>query len=389
MLPLIFGLFGFPTVFLTLIVFVYMRNLVRLRRASFVRHISFVVRRNLPLVSSMYLSSVGEPAGLRYPLRHLSRMLELGIPLSDAIGIVWPRCPRVDRSILQVAEQSGSLPDAIAVIDARYQRDIESRLNNEQRSLVIPALTFVVLLSTMLLAGVIIFPKFIVIFDDFGTPLPTFAHELFATGFMTGAIPSTWYGLLFHGTIALVIALVALRAIAFIFSGPLYRSDWYNNIVDSIRWAIPILRRAAKAEACVATLPTIRIAASAGWPLEQAIDLAASVKTNVVWRQRLQDWANGIRQGSDTIAAGRKAGLPDMLMRYLSVGIRDADLEAPLHAAEQYFTLLLERQQRAIRLALSISATLITGALVCGLCLTVILSIVDILDTTALQWWVI
>ncbi|MCB9858078.1 MAG: type II secretion system F family protein [Phycisphaerales bacterium] len=387
MVPVLFIVILFPLVFLTLVASAGVGNFRRIRRAAFVRRISFVVRRNLPLASSMFVSSVGEPAGMRQPLRGLSRLLELGLPLSDAIATVWPSCPRVDRSMLRAAEQSGTLPDAIAIIDAKYQRDFELRVNDDQQSFVIPSITFVVLLFCITFAGIFIIPKFVVIFDDFSTANPTVMREIFMTGFTTGVMPSTWYGFLFHGFIAFIVALAALRVLMFLFGGALRRTEFYNNIADSIRWAIPLFRRAAKAEACVATLPTIRIATAAGWPLVQAIDLAATVKTNLIWRQRLQDWANAIRRGTETIAAGKAAGLPDMLLRYLAVGIRDADLEAPLYAAEQYFSLLLERQRRIVRLTLSICATIVSGALVGGICVAVIVSLVQVLDTTSLQWW--
>lgn len=387
MVPVFLIVVLFPLVVLTMMVMAGVGNFRRIRRATFLRHVSFVIRRNLPLVSAMYTSSVGEHAGLRYPLRHVSRLLELGLPLSDAIAMVWPTCPRVDRTMLQAAEQSGSLPDAIAVIDAKYQREFETRVNDDQQSFVIPSITFVVLMVCITFAGIFVVPKFVVIFEDFDTAIPVFLREIFMTGFLAGEMPSTWFGFIFHGVIALVIVLAALRVLLFLFAGPIRRTEAVNNIIDSIRWTIPGLRRAARAEACVATLPTIRIATAAGWPLVQAIDLAATVKANLIWRQRLQDWANAIRRGSETIAAGKAAGLPEMLLRYLAVGIRDADFEAPLYAAEQYFALLRERQRRVVRLTLSIAATLIGGLLVGGLCVAVIVSLTRILDSSSLQWW--
>ena len=139
-MPFVLFIVLFPPILLLLIIVTCIGNVIRIRRASLIRHLSFVIRRNLPLVSSLYTTSVGEPPSLRFPLRQMSRLLELGIPLSDAIGMSWPRCPRVDRSILRAAEQSGSLPDTVAVIDARYQREFEANVTDDRQVFVIPAL---------------------------------------------------------------------------------------------------------------------------------------------------------------------------------------------------------------------------------------------------------
>lgn len=358
-----------------------------IRRAAFIRHISFIVRRNLPLVSALFVSSIRQPANVRIPMRRLSRLLELGIPLSDAIGMAWPKCPRVDRSILQAAEQSGTLPDAITILDERYQHDFEVRLDQSQPTLALPILTFGMFITWFLLATAFFIPRVNMIGYDFGTSAPLFTQEILMSGFGTGALPTTWYGTLFHATAAAILILGGLWFIAQLLGASLRRADFYNNFCDSLRWFIPVSRRAEIARSCLFTLPTIRVTTAAGWPLDRAIDMAATVKVNFLWRQRLQDWADAIRAGKDTVLAGRAVGLPESLLRYLAVGVRDGSLEAPLYSAERYFQLLLERQQRAVRMAVSITATMVVGALGACACVALILMLAEVIDAAAATWW--
>lgn len=379
------------TIFLLITIAVAVVDLVIKRRwlhqAIFMRQLAFIVRRNLPLVSSLFVSSAGQPAGVRHPMRRLGRLLELGIPLSDAIAMAWPRCPRVDRSILQAAEQCGTLPDAITIVSERYQRDFDTRFEDAFPIMTFPLITLAIVLSWFYFATVTFIPNFVAILVDFDTTMPQFSKEIFLTGFTGGTPPATWYGLLFHASLWIVVVTSSFWILGAVFGPIVRRIDALNGVSNSLRWFIPVCRRAEIARGCVETLPTIRIAAGAGWPLDRAVDLAASIETNDLWCQRLEIWAESIRAGNDPIRAGRSARLPSILMRYLAVGVRDGDLEAPLYSAEQYYKLLLDRHLRTARLTQTIVATLILGAFVACICVASLLMLTALTDTASAYWW--
>lgn len=361
----------------------------RIHRASVIRHVAFVVRRNLPLVSSLFVASNGLAPGVRLPMRRLSRLLELGIPLSEAIGMSLPECPRVDLSILRAAEQAGTLPDAVTIVNERYRRQLTDQLDRSTPPLLIPVFTLTVCLLELSFLAYRVWPKYVVIFDDFDTRIPNFSHEIVMTSFFGGPAPTTWYGMLFHGMALAAIGIVVLGIFWGLLGSTLKRFQPFRTLLDRARWMIPTSHRTAIAKGCVDTLPTLRLATSAGWPLDRAIDLAASIDTNIAWKHKLTRWAETIRSGVDPIAAGMASRLPGALVRYLAIGVRDADLEAPLYAAEQYYILLYERQSRALRLAFAITAMLALGVFVGCICVATILMVVQITNSVEMQWYLI
>ncbi len=371
----------------TLILMIFASKLKQMKSASFIRHVAFIVRHNLPLAQSIQMTSVREPTGNAYFLRQFAWMLGRGLPFSEAISKSWPKCTAVDRSIIQAAEQSGTIPDAISIISARRERMASTRAAADPFSFALPLMSFSMCLMCLLWFAVFAVPRFVVVMEDFDVTTPLFSSEILLSGVMTESSPTTWYGMLFHGVIVTTTLFCIAWPIVMLIRAPLGRVTLLSNARDTIRWLIPFFRRAAIAEACIYSLPTIRIAAAAGWPLDRAIDLAASVRTNYWWRRRLRAWAVAVRAGQDAVGAGRIARLPESLLRYVGVGVRDRNFEAPLFAAEQYFVLLFDRHKRAIRMAMSIAATLMTGLLVASICAAILLMLTSIIDASASQWW--
>jgi type II secretory pathway component PulF len=279
------------------------------------------------------------------------------------------------------------LPDAITIVSERYQRDFDSRFEDAFPIMTFPMITLAILLLWFYFATIVFIPSFVSIFADFDTSMPQFSSEIFLAGLTGGSPPATWYGLLFHIGLWIVVALSTLWILGALFGPILRRVDAFNDVSNCLRWFNPVSRRAEIARGCVETLPTIRIATGAGWPLDRAIDLAATVQTNDQWCERLRTWAESIRAGNDTIRAGRSARLPSVLMRYVAVGARDGDLEAPLYSAEQYYRLLLDRYVRAARLTQTIVATLILGTFVACICVASLLMLTAINNSASAYWW--
>jgi type II secretory pathway component PulF len=136
-------------------------------------------------------------------------------------------------------------------------------------------------------------------------------------------------------------------------------------VVDFVQWHIPPLRRIAESLGCANSLSVLRLALAAGWPLHRSIQMASDVDANSFWQRQLRKWGRRIADGGDHISEGRRLRLPETLLSYLAVGLRDGDLDPALYNAEGYYTCLSQRWRRQFVQMIWPLATIYLGFLVC------------------------
>lgn len=362
------------------------RRLRLVRHAEFFQAVSFIVRQNLPMIAALHTSARGAARRLQTPLLSLSRVMETGLPLSDAVRQIWPTVPREDYSLIRAGENGDTLPEAMGTIEKRYDEILDKRVLDDYRLSVLPHLSLVFFALGYWGIGFFIVPKFRVIFADFDVAMSPFVTDIFTRGFSDEALPATVWGWLFHLCVWAIIVGLPLRVFGPWFVRQFQGLGLLDQLFDTIRWYFPITHRLAAAESCGLTLPIARYALSAGWPLPRAIDLASHVEVNTVWRGKLKQWHDDISGGIDMISAARRARFPAVLINYLAVAARDGTFDAPLYAAEEYYTALGQRRENTLRTLSTIGLTLVGAFIVGSFAVAMIESMANIIDITGNTW---
>lgn len=320
-----------------------MRN--ELRTAILFRHLGLIVRQNMPMPMALQFAAAGETGVTRRLLTRTSHLLQAGLPLSEALRRAYPICPGLPLSILRTAERAGTLPSVLAEINERGVGRPRQTSGGQLRWGYV-GVTAIVFPVIFFLFSYYVFPRFHTIYMDIDTTPPLITTEVFAANPFTTATPTTWYGQAFGAflvTLALLPAAVATWAVTRLVPRRADRLRRTQIAADYVRWHIWPFRQIARAESCAESIPSIRLATAAGWPLADAIDQAAELDVNWVWRTRLRGWAECVRHGAAAPEAGRACGVPEMLRRAIAVGVRDGDLDAPLHHAASYYGFLARR----------------------------------------------
>jgi len=234
------------------------RRLRVLRHAEFFREVSFIVRQNLPLIAALHTATRGARWQLSTPLRSLSRVMETGLPLSDAVRQIWPTCPREDYSLIRAGENANTLPEALSTIEKRYDELLRNRVLEDYRFSVLPHMSLVLFALTFWGFGYFIVPRFRVIFFDFDTVMSAFATDIFSRGFTEPDLPVTTIGWLFHICIWAVVIWLPVRVVAPWFIRQLRGLGVLHRFFDTVRWYFPITHQLVVAESCGLTLPILR-----------------------------------------------------------------------------------------------------------------------------------
>jgi len=355
--------------------------------AAIFRHLELITRLNLPLPVALQLAAQTERGAVRRVLFRCGQMTQLGLPLAEALRRAYPRCPGTALSALVVAERANTIPAMLSEWAPRLERHFTHRQFNLTARFGYSLGTWLCFLLILLGVSHFVWPKFATISSDFGVPVSDVATDILKSPF-EWEMPRTWTGLAFRIAIlsTLVIFFVLLRWMRFRFRRR--RSEKVSQMdqfLDWFAWTLSPARSMTRAIAWSQVLPSIRLAAAAGFPLNDAVFQSAQLDVNVQLRRQLAQWAEHMQLGQSPVAAAGTARLPDMLVRWLAAGARDGTFDASLLHAERYYQALADRRSN---LLLQILWPVVMFVLACltGLMLHSILqALVAVIEHT-MQW---
>lgn len=368
-----------PAVILFLAVIYYTRAYRNASCAAIVRHLELIMRQNLPLPVALQLAAQSERGATRRVLHRTGQLTQLGMPLSDALRRAFPKCPGVVMSVIAAADRAGTLPATLREWTPRLERIYTNRdfsLAARFGYSVATWLTFLLILSGV---GYYVVPKFRTIAGDFGVPLSEMSLDMLESPF-TLEIPRTWAGWVLRiaafATVGLLFVLARWAKFRLFRRNP-ERLSAIDRFGDWVAWTLSPFRSVTRATAWSQVLPSIRLATVAGSSLDDAVLQASQLDVNSQLRNLLREWSLSLKTGESPVSAAHAVGAPDMLTRWLAIGMRDGTFESSLLFAERYYVALAMRRGNTV---LHILWPLVMFSLACltGL---VLYSMIDILRT--------
>ena len=300
--------------------------------------------------------------------RQLSTLIQAGLPLEEALGAVaaqsekrllssllaavrsrvieghalatalsaFPRAfPELFRASVAAGERSGYLGQVLEEL-ADYTEARQQSRQKIQLAMVYPLiLMFASLAIVGFLLGYVV-PDVVKIFINSGQALP----------FLTQAMIALSNGLRTWGWVLLVLMIACLGAARWTLRQPLLKLRWHGVLLN-----LPLLGKVLRAMEAARFASTLAILGKSAVPLVDALQIAATVITNLAIRQRMLDVARSVREGG-TLARGleRSADIPPMMLHLIASGERAGELDSMLaRAAEQ------QEKALAARIALVVS----------------------------------
>ncbi len=388
MLVLLSGLFAYTVPFLLLfappaallfvLLFARASRKARQRRASTVLgYLEQAVRLNLPLTAMLDVAARSERGRVRRRLERIAATLTEGGTLGEALERDVPEVDWRTRRTIAAAEAMGRLP---TVLTGLYRRNLSGLREASSTPVMGGAYGMVMCCFVLTVLGamnLLIFPRFIDIFDDFGTALPWVTRVTFEWSV------GVTYGLIVVAVV--MVGLVAGRALRTI--GRSEREEPAGRrFFDRWAWRLPwlggVVRSRAWREAFQMTAEGLR----AGRGLPDALRGAATAGGNAVAQRRLTHLAAAVERGEPVGAAAGAARLGRLERGILSSASLTPDLVRAFEFLSRYHAGRFSRAVLLMRAAALPVVTLALAVVVGWIAVSLMMPLATLIESLVPAW---
>jgi type IV pilus assembly protein PilC len=251
--------------------------------------------------------------GDRRALEAFGSSLAQGGSIADAMQAAPRVFPEETRQWIQLAQQRGGVPDALAALS----RDLEQRSQGERTvrlPLIWPICVSLAMAGVFVVIGTFIMPTMKDLFESFGVPMPGLTRLAFSAG-------------------AILFFCVWLPAIGLLVSGFSHRDlpSFLRNSVDRLLERIGFLRRFRRARFTRRLVDLLRT--QSGDPALFAAALAhlGATSSGLAWRDAAARLRSAIEAGSTVSQAlAREPALPRRVWLHVEMGEKLHDLATAL-----------------------------------------------------------
>ncbi|MDR3352552.1 MAG: type II secretion system F family protein [Zoogloeaceae bacterium] len=320
-----------------------------------------LLKAGVPLLDALAdLRDTPEASPLQEIAAGLIREIEGGATLSEAMQNHPARFPPIFTSLIRAGEASGDLADVFEKQFRAVER--EAALHAQARRLLAyPAFVACVMLAATAFLMLYLVPELEIFARNMGQDLPWHARLLF---FVSGFLRQSWH-------VLVVLAFLGLAATVF----------WLRSAQGDALWLrLPILGKIAQKIALARFADTLATLYAAGVPILDSLAVTRSVVGNHALAVAIGETEYAVREGRNLAGAFLATGLfPPFVVRMTEVGERTGALDTALHNAARFFERDVAQSVGHIEALAEPVLTLMLGALLGWIVLSVIGPIYDII----------
>ncbi len=305
-------------------------------RIDFCHHLATAVEAGVPLTAALRDLGADGDSSIADVLDDLTRKVEGGQMLSQAMDAHPAVFPPLIRSLVATGEQTGELPRILRdlVVNLEWNEALRRKLS---AALLYPAIVLTGVVGLVALLTTVVLPNFLELFAEFDVELPLVTRAMMAfQGFVTGYWP--FIGLSVALLVAGFILVVRTEQGRLRLHGALLKAPIVGNVISMIE-----MSRFAH---------NLGLLYGAGVPIVRALEMVAEIVQNRVMREVVAGSVAAVRSGETlTDALGRSQRLPALVMRMVALGERSGGLDKALeHVAGYYDREVPDRIDRALAL---------------------------------------
>jgi type II secretory pathway component PulF len=264
--------------------------------------IGAAMRQQLPLPQVLAAQAVVQRGYAGRALSAMAKLLSQGVPLGDAIRRGYGKCPGFVVAMVSAAEKIHQAPAAIDAILTFFQSKSRDDRQVKPVNPVYPVVVVGFALLVVAGAGIVVVPKLASILRDMGSSLPPI------TSLVLSSAPR----------LGVVITVLGSAFVLFVLPTYVYtcfrrRRPWdpafWSRVGDWVKWHLPLLHWFEMNYSLFHTVSFLKLSLLAGSTVDEAIAGAGELDVNGVYRRRLTNWLDQVRQGQDVSQAAAKAGV--------------------------------------------------------------------------------
>lgn len=334
---------------------------------NFCFHLEQLTRSGVPILEGLAdLRDSMEHPRFREVVAGLIEAIEGGQTLSQAMEAHSTVFSRVVINLVRAGEASGQLPEVLANLSESFKWEDELAAQTK-RLLMYPAFVGSIVLAATVFLMVYLVPQLKMFVRNMGQTLPPQTKVLF---FVSDLLIGYWYVFLTLPVVAAIGIIILLRVnplAQLAFDNIKLRSPFIGDILKKI-----ILSRFAN---------TFAMLYSAGIPILECIRITQTIVGNRVISRALERVEQSIREGQNVAAAFRDATLfPPLVVRMLRVGEGTGGLDKALANVSYFYNRDVRESVARVQAMIEPLLTLILGALLGWIMLSVIGPIYDVIS---------
>lgn len=288
----------------------------------FCRQFGSILKAGVSVVNALeMLRDQTEDKKLQMAIGKVQVGVEMGETLSGSMA-KEPAFPSILVDMINAGEASGSLETSLERMAVQFEKNAKMK-GIVKKALMYPAVLSVVAVGVVVILLVFVIPSFVGMFAELGTDLP-FMTQLMLD--LSNSLQSYWY---------IYIAVIALIVIGY---KTFVATDQGRHVIDRLMIKLPVFGILQAKSACAGFARTMSTLLMAGMPMMDALDIASSTMTNVIYADALEKVKSGVALGipmSKQLAATEE--FPAMLVHMTSIGEETGNIEEMLNNIAGYY----------------------------------------------------
>lgn len=333
----------------------------------FCRQFSSVLKAGVNVINALSMMyDQTENSRLKAAIRHVQSNVEKGDNLSMAMRTERDVFPSLLISMVEAGEASGSLETSIERMAIQFEKDAKIQ-GMVKKALIYPCVLIVVMIAVVIVMMVVVIPNFMQMFDELGSDLPFFTKMVVN---LSNFIINKWWMLIMI-VVAIVVAYKAY-----------YATDKGKHVIDSLMLKIPVFGDLQVKTACARFSRVLATLLAAGMPMISAIEIAAGIMDNVLFKDGLNKVRNGVSLGmslSQQIAVTKL--FPSMLTHMTGIGEETGNIEEMLTNVANYYDEEVELATQSVTALMEPVIILVMAVVVGALVLAIYQPMISLYNT--------
>jgi type II secretory pathway component PulF len=273
---------------------------------EFVSTLAATMRQNLPLPTALQTAAIGRRDKTARIFRRTAHWLTQGYPLAEAVRKGYPRCLPEVISAIESAEKLSQLPEMLLSLE----KDLVNHADETKKVRPVhpwyPVIVFIIISNLIMGLCIFIVPTFNAVLSDMSEGR---THLPLATQILLNLSNTMLRAPVILSIVGGIIVVIGWWLYYHFRTRIAYKPGPFLNLVDRIRWYWPLQRRLERNMSTLRLVEILRHSLSAGWPLNQSIAAALSVKMNICFKKRVRRWLQDIELGMDAAQSARARGI--------------------------------------------------------------------------------
>ncbi|MGI3130031.1 type II secretion system inner membrane protein GspF [Halopseudomonas pachastrellae] len=343
---------------------VFQQRIKPLELALATRQMATLARAGLPIEEVLAtVARQSESPRVRSALTAVRTRVMEGLPLAHALGEFPSVFPVIYRTTIAAGEQAGRLD----LVLERLADNVEAQNAMRQKiqlAMFYPAiLTCVALLVTVALLTYVV-PEVVKVFDGMNQELPLLTRSLIAVSDTL----RDW------GIVILLVLAGLIYGARTLLKKPAYQRRWHDFLLR-----LPLIGRLTRGLNTARFARTLNILAGSGVPLLDALNMSASVISNLPMREAVSAAAQRVREGAGVgLALERSGYFPAMTLSLIKSGESSGTLDSMLERAAETQERELEARIAMVMGVFEPLLILTMGAVVLVIVLAILLPIFEL-----------